>query len=71
MSIYEYNEEYVRKVMHEDGYTQARVEAILELLAEYGEISKDLKERIEAEPKISTANAKASTMNILRLLFIL
>ena len=49
MSIYEYNEEYVRKVMHEDGYTQARVEAILELLAEYGEISKDLKERIEAE----------------------
>ena len=49
MSIYEYNEEYVRKVMHEDGYTQARVETILELLAEYGEISKDLKERIEAE----------------------
>lgn len=49
MSIYEYNEEYVRKVMHEDGYIKAKVEDILEILAVFGEVSQELQERIEEE----------------------
>ena len=52
MSIYEYNEEYVRKMMHEDGYIQAKVEDILELLDEKGTVSENLRERIEKEEDI-------------------
>ena len=47
MSIYEYNEEYVRKMMHEDGYIRGRIEAILELLEEKGAVPMDLREKIE------------------------
>ena len=52
MSIYEYNEEYVRKMMHEDGYIQAKVEDILELLADCGTVSEEVKERIEKEDDV-------------------
>ena len=38
--------------MHEDGYIQAKVEDILELLDEKGTVSENLRERIEKEEDI-------------------